>query len=465
MERKETLNISELVDLALASPKSGVVNLSILRCLLHVLVRNSRLNECNIEFRDQLHGIVEKARKQRPSHVTFHMSKFIDGKLRRFVDAEFPGTLKIKTTEECLTENWSVADSILNHVFNQINSDAIATDISRSTVAEIVESTLDQTSAKDELESSIRLIVEEIAKENRSMAEEKGKYRMSLHIIEDLISLALDRSDPCIRLSQIEEKVSDILMRKMHSECVDNLRLEIGKTQNFVEREIEQMKKSIANERKKSDSTRRAEETSGKSKTADSAITLVNDDQNSPMKRRTSIESRKFHSKIESLCQDFTLIEDSSEKKASKKPNEESDFIERTEICSEESSCSDNIRSNIKMVQNRNIETQYSFDSLDKACISDVKTESHPKLLSKPKRQATEVKATRNCGGAHTVSLKSNQKSKKSITNDQYIDFLAIEMKENLRKGKKPIYCALEDCKCAQSKAKCFRIHGRTVDK
>lgn len=416
--KSNTVNVKDLIDVALADPKLGVVNLMILRCLLHIIVQRSDLEHCLVQFQD----IQINNNKYRANDL-LHLSQFKNGKLLVDETNKILPIFKIKYIKSDLVNKNGIID-ILNNIIDFVSDFVDSKDLCNEIISTILINIEDAENSfeKDRLE-----LLEERKKEN-----ENDSVQQDLKcIINKIIQSVYDQNDPFIRISEIDEfvkKTIEIEIHKLNEEIStsisENMRI-LEANQNFLRQKIEQ----------------------GKSKTyAKEAVQDLSKRQNSNFTQLYNDSSDDGH--IESIRKSILLS--SNDNGMDLINTNDRDSRMHIPIC---------LKDGEQTKRNAEIQVSIHSESSLEASIVDIPVKTKEQIFIQ------KVRPSRFCGGKHTIINKTKNNLLKKGLNDQYIENIVNKIRQNLRsqlmqnEGKQqPNKC----CRCMHKK-NLFALLGKPI--
>lgn len=374
----EQMNIEVLVDMALATPKSGVLNLSILHSLLHIIIRKLNLHKCKVEFTDRLHENMKNTKQHlKCMRINeYHAGNLVETELDNNAEDKI---IKIKRIYEIPTsqEKLHIASEVLADIINSFGVCNERLQISKEIVSGIIESTATKASCNRYLKTILTDIIENTTK---SCVEKKDF--VTFNVLNDIIQQVCESSDPFLRSSQIEE----IINKKLLENC--DATLEFKESLKYFEEDLQKKMENFL---------------------------------------RTLVENKAIDEVSQEKISTVNLFKDAE-----------------TQAGLSEDSEHERLQQNITILERQLLYTNSSRG------IDLHESENNPK---------------RCCGGDYTCTTPSNRIFRKGNFKEQYIDFIAQQMKQAPVNNNTKMNCKISNCTCSNLKgaSKFMKISGKSI--
>lgn len=452
-EREVQVSVDQLVDIAVAMPRIGVLDLAALHSLLHIIVRKLNLENCIVELPTESNQIKKFLQSRSP----IAMNEYTSGKLvQRDHGQGDKSVIKIKHTKKRAADKnehavvANILDDILDDIFMPKGG---ISRMSKSIVSDIVD---------DVIGGGRR------GGGKGAVIGNKSSVKVVQSIMGDMITTVLGEAD-----AEREPQKSAVSKKKTKN-LVDG---ELG-TEVYSESET-----SVGFEKKSKPKAKRK----SKSKGGSDSSASDSSDENDPIVRTSQIgpmvsqileekSKPKKKSKQNDLFHQFEqLIKNLDTTEGSEKRVEFKDFLQKLfdELKTKTENYLQQIKDDREMTEQptakdlcSHVETQVSKTLID----STLKLEGDSDdsmwdedeervKLSKLKKGffAGGMMSNRFCGGEHTVRQTAERQQgqgPKTNIKEKYIDMVANQMKTNLRnaqpvrKTKSRRCCKQPGCTC-----------------
>lgn len=468
------VKLDQLVDIALAMPKLGVLDLSALRSLLHILVRKMNLQHCKVELPDTWER-VERILKSRPPIA---INEYNAGKLVQQEHSEVDNSvIKVKHPKKRSDSNndgngivSNILDGILNGIFIRY-SDVDSTRLSQIICSDLVGHTptgeLCQVIVGDMIADAMTQVDNERTPRRKAergkntKRERKAKAKSGIESNEDIDGPSktnVERKPKAKKKCRIASRVSDDTIvsdvddgseddddSEDHDESNDAGDPIIRKSQ------IEILINEILQEKTQAKETPQRNDLFNQFEQLITSLGTTEDSEN-----RT-----EFKVFLQELLDEMKLKIESYLQKI----DEERAMLEKPTAkdlyCHAETNVTGNLLpeiGNTGMIGSDNV-----FESDD--------DELNKKSMKKPGKTTTgltDPKSKRFCGGQHTILPISARPHQKNNFKEKCIDFIGRHLKENLqnenavRKTAKAARCSHTYCDCHKADI-LSTVHGKAL--
>lgn len=402
------MDLHKLIDLALATPQIGVINLSILNSLLHIIVQHLKLDTCKIEFDGDFAREVESIRANSSETAPLTINKFTsNGNV--ITEFERPNYTIVKTE----SSDPNPGDIKLKSKHIEIKREYSPSDGGYVKVENSDETTIEPLPDAKELKIECELIrsISKCSRPNRRRSWSTPADVVE-DIIDDIVSTATGVPSPPERPSQrtscVRRVLNDILSNVHNAE--QPLPAVSDDDDPFVRRsEIEALiEKSVAN-RFPPDTDSPASPPSP-NEIYENIQKLLNDSQLIENKVVAYDIRRYFEKNVEHLC------------------NKLERFI-KAKFEMENDSVND-IQSKASSIDNGQL----------KAPVPKARQRQNVnRVFAKPPPNVPRpTESKRMCGGRHTLTTPASRVMRRGKFEEQYIDLMAQQMKDQLERKKKP---------------------------
>lgn len=390
--QSKVVNVKELIDIALAVPNLGVVNLMILRCLLHIIVQKSNLQHCDVQFQNFPHERIGNTESEPTNN--FYLAGFRNGQFTSTMKKE-TFTYKIKAIEK-ETEDKHDANDILNCILEGIDASVEPREICKNIVSDL----------NDTIMEGGALLQEDLS---RTLAEELKKKKDHIKIEKDLgmlignvVQNVFDCKDPFIRNSEIGDLIMGIVgneIKELNDKISNQISDAISSVKAKQEILLEHMNKEITRDQIKymSEETQKSQlNPLFANKNVDSVDYLSSE----PIRKSILVqpnENRRYDvNEMSRFSRDYTPLNMSDTEQLRRNVQVQTPL--QSDVSSEVS----------RDISNRNT----------KFMIKDAEIVSNK---------------SRFCGGKHTITDKKNNNLMKNGFKDQHIESIVNDIRQKLR--------------------------------
>lgn len=414
------MDLHKLIDLALATPQIGVINLSILNSLLHIIVQHLKLDTCKIEFDGDFAREVESIRSNlsETAPLTINKFKFDGNVITEFERPKYtivktesavrnPGDIKPKSEQVAIKREYCPSDGEYGDDLECPNETVIKVENSDETT---IESSAEAKELKVEYE-----LIQSITKSSRSNRRRSWSTAADVveDIIDDIVSTATGGPSPPEQPSQRTSCVRRVLNDILSNVCNGEQRLpaETDVDDPFVRHsEIEPLfEKFVANRLPPSQESR--ELPPPPNQIYDNIQKLLDDSQLIENKIVAYDIRRYFEKNVEHLCNKLErFIKAKIE-------------IENDSVNGEQSKAS--------TVENAQLNKVPVPKARQRQNVNRV-------LAKPPPSMPRPMESKRMCGGRHTLTTPASRVMRRGKFEEQYIDLMAQQLKDQFERKKKP---------------------------
>lgn len=457
-EREVHVSVDQLVDIAVAMPRIGVLDLAALHSLLHIIVRKLNLENCIVELPTESNQIKKFLQSRSP----FAMNEYTSGKLvQRDHGQGDKSVIKIKHTKKrAIDKNeHAVISNILDDIMDDIfMPKGDISRLSKSIVSDIVDDVVG--GGRGGRRGGAKGVI----------IGNKSSVKVVQSIMGDMITSVIGEAD-----AEREPQKSARSKRKT-KKVVDG---ESG-AEAFSENESSESLENKSKTKAKHKSKPKGGSDSSASDSSDEIDPIVRTSQIGPMVSQILQEKSKTKKKTKQndLYHQFEqLIKSLDTTGGSEKRIEFKDFLQKLfdELKTKTENYLQQIKDDREMMKQpttkdlcSHVETQVSKTLIDSTLKPDGDSddsmwdEDEDRVkLSKLKKGffGSGMMANRFCGGEHTVRQTAERQGQapKANMKEKYIDMVANQMKNNLRiaqpvrKTKSRRCCKQLGCTCNQS--------------